>query len=358
MRIINGIIALLITALFITGCGEKEQVEKEPLVRPVKTFTIGGEAGTQRRQFPGKVRASNRVDLSFQVSGQIVELPIKEGQEVEQGDLICKLNDKDFRSNVKAAEASFTKSKANLDRANELIKKDFISRRDYDQIVAQHDIDKSELQKARKALKDTTLIAPFSGVIAKQLVQNFQDIRAKQAVVSFQDPSNLEIVVNIPERLVAARKSDGVTNIYARFDAVPEQQFALQIKEYATQADEKTQTFEYVLSMPQPEGINILPGMTATVHAEKKLADVETQQFGIVIPYAAVFADDSGNSHVWLVDQKTNKVSKRKITTSVLTGTSDVRVTTGLQAGDMIAVTAVNTLREGMEIRPVDKVSF
>ena len=191
---------LLFVSLLIGGCGEKEQATTKPLVRPVKTIILGGDDASIRRQFPGKVRASDRVDLSFQVAGQIIELPIKEGQKMDKGDLIGRLNDKDFRSNVNAAEARFTKSKSNLVRANELIKGNFISKLDYDRIKAQYGVNQSELQKARKALKDTTLIAPFTGVIAKQLVQNFQDIRAKQVIVSFQDPSNLEIVVNVPER--------------------------------------------------------------------------------------------------------------------------------------------------------------
>ena len=348
---------ILITML-ISGCGEKESATTKPLVRPVKTILLGGDAGTTRRQFPGKVRASNRVDLSFQVSGQIIELPIKEGQKMNKGDLIGRLNDKDFRSNVKADEANFSKSKANLVRANELIKKDFISKLDYERIKAQYGVNQSKLQKSRKALSDTTLVAPFSGVIAKQLVQNFQDISAKQAIVSFQDPSSLEIVVDVPERLVAGKKDEGVVKLFAKFDAVPDQQFELQIKEFAIEADEKTQTFEYVLAMPQPEGANILPGMTATVHVEKQLAAESSQSSGIVIPYAAVFSDDAGVSHVWVVDQNNNTVRKQKVVTSELTGSKDIRISDGLNPGDMIAVTAVNTLREGMEIRPVEKVTF
>lgn len=347
---------ILITML-ISGCGEKESATTKPLVRPVKTMVLGGEAATVRRQFPGKVRASNRVDLSFQVSGQIIELPIKEGQKMNKGDLIGRLNEKDYRSNLRAAEANFSKSKANLERANELIIKNFISKLDYDRIKAQYGVNQSELQKARKALNDTSLVAPFGGVIAKQLVQNFQDIRAKQAIVSFQDPSSLEIVVDVPERLVAKGKDEGVTTLFAKFDAVPNQQYELQIKEFATEADEKTQTFEYVLGLAQPDDANILPGMTATVHAEKQLAAESTQSSGIVIPYAAVFSDDAGVSHVWVVDQN-NTVHKRKVVTGELTGTGDIRISSGLQPGEMIAVTAVNTLREGMEIRPVEKVTF
>ncbi len=355
-RLVSGF--ALMTALATQGCDKQEDAPSKPLVRPVKVMILKGGESIARRQFPGKVRASDRVDLSFQVPGQIVELPIKEGQKMNKGDLIGRLNDKDYRSTVSASQANFTKSKANLERANELIKKNYISELDYDRIKAQYGVNKSELQKARKALKDTKLIAPFSGVIAKQYVQNFQDIQAKEAVVSFQDPSSLEIVVNVPERLVAGSKGKGVLEIYAMFEAAPDNKYELQIKEFSTEADEKTQTFEYVLGMPQPDSANILPGMTATVFVERQLSDEDSQQRGIIIPYVAVFSDDNGEAHVWVVDQSSNKVKKRKVITGELTGSGDIRISSGLQPGEIIAITAVNTLREGVEVRPIEKVAF
>ena len=63
----------------------------------VKVFTVGEVAGT-RRGFPGRVRAAERTELSFRVRGRIVELPVRQGDEIQRGDVIGRLDDRDFRS--------------------------------------------------------------------------------------------------------------------------------------------------------------------------------------------------------------------------------------------------------------------
>ncbi len=104
--------------------------------------------------------------------------------------------------------------------------------------------------------------------------------------------------------------------------------------------------------MPQPEGINILPGMTANVVVIRS-AGVDRNDF-IIIPTAAVFAGEAGASHVWVFNAETREVQRRKITTGGLTGTESIRVTVGLKAGETIAVAGVTRLREGMKVRPMD----
>ena len=114
-------------------------------------------------------------------------------------------------------------------------------------------------------MTDSQLIAPFSGVISKRYVENFTDVLAKQDIVGLQDNSSLEIIVDAPERLVMRARGDiRKLDMKARFDAVPGRSFELEVKEFATEADPVTQSFQYVFVMPKPEGINILPGMTAT----------------------------------------------------------------------------------------------
>jgi len=102
----------------------------------------------------------------------------------------------------------------------------------------------------------------------------------------------------------------------------------------------------------------ILPGMTAMVWAESAEAGSEAAADTFVIPAVALFADEDGKSQVWVVDTQTNTVQKRSVETGDLEGTEGVRVTSGLKAGEMLAVSAVSRLREGMAIVPIDKVEF
>jgi Multidrug resistance efflux pump len=118
------------------------------------------------------VRAAQRSDLSFQVSGKIIEFSVKEGQKVSQGDVLGKLDDSDYLSNLNAARAERDKNKANFDRAEELIVDNFISRSDYDKIKASLDVSVSNLERTEKAYDDTKMNRAFYR-------RDRQDFRAK-----------------------------------------------------------------------------------------------------------------------------------------------------------------------------------
>jgi multidrug efflux pump subunit AcrA (membrane-fusion protein) len=120
------------------------------------------------------------------------------------------------------------------------------------------------------------------------------------------------------------------------------------MSELAAQADPRTQTYQATLIMPQPEGVNILPGMTALVSAR---VDAELDDAPVVVPAVAVAGDDSGSAHVWVLDQDAMTVHKRDVTTGNLVGTDRIRIVNGLGDGEMIAVSAVSRLREGMAVR-------
>jgi len=354
--------ALLISgaALLLGACTEEQVPQRESVVRPVKVIQLQAVARAGKRQYPGKVRAAQRADLSFEVAGKLTELPVKEGQVVARGDVIAILDDRDLSSNLKSAMAENENAMANFRRASKLVKAGHISKIDYDKLRAQRDVAAANLAKAKKAVEDTRLSAPFNGRIAIRYVENFQDVQAKEPIVSVQDISALEIVINVPENraIRAARPGANPPKLHATFDAIAGREFELALKEFSTEADPTTQTFEAVLSMPQPEGLSILPGMTTMVWVEQSASATDDAVAGFTIPAVALFADEAGMPHVWVVDTTANTVTRRKVQTAELTGSADIRVTAGLQAGETLAVSGVTRLREGMEIRPVDKVAF
>jgi len=318
----------------------------------VKVITLSGPETSAERSFPGRVRASERVDLSFEVAGRIIELPATQGNQVEKGTLLARLDPRDFESELKAAQADFDKAQANFERVAKLLEKDFISKAEYDEFKATRDIAAARLATARKGVEDTELRAPFDGLVAKRFVENFTDVRAKEPIVSLQDVSTVEVVVNVPERIVAMQERGSTVNIVARFDALPGKTFPLTIKEFATEADPKTGAYEYVTVMKKPEGVNILPGMTATVIASRPdYRAGEGTRF--IVPVQAVFADITATPHVWIVDEA-NRVHRRAVVTGQLTGMEGIAVLDGLAVGDVLAVSSVVRLQEGMTIAPVE----
>ncbi len=359
--------AVVAAMLILNGCQEQQTSETEQLVRPVKLLTVGGMLTDQTQKMPGTVRASDRVDLAFQVSGPLIELPVKEGQRVKKGDLLARIDPRDFETNLRNAMGTLAKAKAKL--AYDIVEyKRYVTVKEKepgavsDSMVslkrAAENVSRAELQSAEagvQAAKDqllyTSLRSPFSGVIAKKHVDNYQEVQAKQTVISLQNTTNIEVLVDIPELLVAPIRRTK-PRVSAEFASAPGRLFELSMKEFAAQADPLTQTYQVVFVMPAPSGVRILPGMTATVIFD--LSEAVMADAVISIPAVAVFADNEGKSGVWVVDAKTMKVQRRPVTTGELSGSDNILIKAGLNQGETIAVSGVSTLREGQTVRAFD----
>ncbi len=102
--------------------------------------------------------------------------------------------------------------------------------------------------------------------------------------------------------------------------------------------------------MDQPEDIKILPGMAGKATRAPAIPDMK-KQADIVIPETAVFSpDDSDTSFVWVIDDQTKTISKRKVTVDELLD-SGIAITDGLKPGEWIATAGVHYLQEGQQVR-------
>lgn len=90
-------VVLILSSLLLAACGGADDgLPEEASVRPVKTFVVEGGAGGLQRRFPANVYASKRAELSFRVPGRVVELKVKEGDPVETGSVLARLDDADY----------------------------------------------------------------------------------------------------------------------------------------------------------------------------------------------------------------------------------------------------------------------
>ena len=345
--------AIVLTTLLVSSCGDKAPPEdKSAVVKPVKTLVLGASSSGTRHSFPGKVKASQQVDLAFEVAGRIIDLPVKKGQAVKKGELLARLDPADFENTLVKRKAQYENTQVNLRRAERLLAGGAVSQAEHDKRKTMFESAEADLKIAEKAVKDTHLKAPFSGLVAKKFVDNYQNVQAKENILSLQDVSHIEIVVNVPEGIMAVAKQGNVKQTLAAFEAIPGRSFQVKMKEFGTEADRQTQTFPVTLTMPAPEDVNILPGMTATITAELKTEDsAKTGQFAV--PASAVFADEKGNPHVWVIDRDSMTPGKRAVKTGSLTG-DNILVLEGLKPGEMIITAGVDFIRENMKVRTLD----
>ena len=347
---IKSFISVAMLAMALQGCGEKKTEElPQQIIRPVKTIVVT-ENEAFIRTYPGKVEGAESVNISFRVSGPLLQLPAKEGDQVKAGDLLAKMDSRDYDIALTQAKAEFNKADADYQRYKKLYEKDAVALADLDLYRSKRDVAKAKVEDAESAVKDTELRAPFDGQIGRIYVDNFQEVHAKQDILSIYDSKNIEIVIDLPENVVANYKEGAKASLTARFDSAPDRDFDLRVKEFSPQADPTTQTYRATLMMPLPKDINIWPGMTASVELK-----VDTQNFrekmNVTIPSTAVFPGDSGESFVWVVEPNQLIVNKRQIQVGAVTGMASIEVLEGLKAGERVVTAGIKQLKEGMRVK-------
>jgi len=349
------LVVVACTAL-LAGCQRQEE-ERAPVVRPVRIVTIGESGMGRSLAYSGQIRAGETAELGFEVAGRIIELPVIEGQQVSEGDMLARLDPADFQSQLDQADANYRQAQTTFERYKEIVERGAVSRQELDVRQRNYEVAQAELATARKALSDTRLVAPFSGQIGRRLVDNFVNVQAKEGVVILQDLTKLEVVISIPEQDWARAKTNltkeertALVRPVVSLSMIPDREFPARIKEVATVADPVTRTFEVVAVMDNPSDVTILPGMTAsiiiTVPEGGTSAGADT---AFSIPANAVLADEQGNSTVWKVDPTTMTVSRANIQLGDMSG-DQVRVLSGLNPGDRIATSGVHNLRDGMQV--------
>ena len=127
--------ALTVT-LIVTSCGQKKG-EDIPLVRPVKTATVSSQS-VILKDFSGMVEAVEYVKLAFRVSGQIIDLPVVEGQRVRKGQLIAAIDPWDISLQYAADKAAYETAAAQVERNKRLLGRQAISLQEYEISVANY----------------------------------------------------------------------------------------------------------------------------------------------------------------------------------------------------------------------------
>jgi len=347
--------AIVLLSFFIfAGCSKDEKVEEVEVIRPVKIMTVQANAASPHRNLPGKVRAAKRSELSFKVSGPLVELPVEEGRRVKKGDLIAQIQKRDFQTALNEAKARNLEAEKQFHRYKELYAKKQVSQADYDSYRAARDITRAQLEDAKNRLKDTSLKAPFNGIISKRFVENYQKVQAKESIVNLQDITRIEILVDVPELLMAALKENSKPAISATFESIPGKEYPLDVKEFSTQADPATQTYQIVLIMDQPAEAEILSGMTAMVSSQM-IQGEDTIPSAILIPAIAVMAGSGDKTFVWILEEDRKTVRKLQVSVGRLVGSKNITVTDGLKGGETIIVAGLTQLEDGMQVRPWEK---
>jgi membrane fusion protein, multidrug efflux system len=236
------------------------------------------------------------------------------------------------------AETAFRVAQEDQKAASQSVEKGSIARKeDIDAQEAQVTTIEGRLAETNLQLRDSTLRAPYDGVVAQRFVEENQTIIANKPVVTFQNVDEIDIVADVPEAAMAADiRSAAIARMVAEFSTAPGQQFPVRIKEVAQVADPTTQTFQVRVAMRAPRNVLVLPGMTATATATYRRPGAPGRR--ILVPISAVYKQDTGDQVAWVIGP-------------CAAAGGQIEIVDGLRPGDRIVVAGAPFLSEGMKVR-------
>ncbi|UCD73785.1 MAG: efflux RND transporter periplasmic adaptor subunit [Phycisphaerales bacterium] len=321
------------------------------------------------RSFPGLASASTEVNLSFRVGGPLISRPVNVGDEVRAGDLVARIDPRDFevrldlvRGHLERAKAARDYAQTEYDRIARIMEQDpgATSEVALDTAERQLNVAKADIRSieasvtaAEDQLRYTELVAPFDGRVVATYVENFEDVLPKQAIVRIVDRKRIDFKISVPEGLIGY--APYVEEIAVRFDAFEGREFPAAVKEIGEEATQATRTYPVTLIMEQPEDVEILAGMAGDARITSRPPELESA--GISIPATAVFSDgSSSDTFVWVCDESTGILERRKVDAKHFSE-AGLRVQSGLSAGEWIVVAGVYSAREGQRVRILDVVT-
>ncbi|WP_133492643.1 efflux RND transporter periplasmic adaptor subunit [Alcanivorax sp. 24] len=365
---------LFFFALALTACGnDAPQQQGAGGAAQVGFITVKSEPYTVVNELPGRTTPYEVAEIRPQVSGIIKERLFDEGAEVEAGQVLYRIDDRQFKAALASAQADLASARSTLEsnqllaeRYKKLVEANAVSRQEYDNAQASLATNKARIAAAQAAVETARLNldyasvkAPISGRIGRSSVTAGALVTANQsqalATIRQLDPIYVDLTQSARElrQLRVAMESGQLEQVgedKARVTLVLEdgteydQNGTLQFSEYAV--DESTGSITLRALFPNPEG-DLLPGL----FVRAKLPQGQRDN-AILVPQKAVTRDPQGTASALVIGDN-NTVEKRQVETVRTVGNRWL-IGEGLAAGDKLIVDGLQKIGPGMPVEGVD----
>ncbi|PKQ65024.1 hypothetical protein BZG02_04090 [Labilibaculum filiforme] len=331
--------------LIFVGC--KEKAKEEVRVRSVKVLQTSIEATNSNKiVVPASIHEKRETKLAFRVNGPLVKLNDIIGDYVSEGQVIAKIDPRDYKIALEKSSATFKLAEAEYKRYKRLLEKESVAASTYDLMESNYTAAKTAYESAKNALEDTDLKAPFSGYISDVFVNNFEEVNPGQPIISFIDLSKFEVKAWISLKDLA-KVTDSTQ--YACLVEVGNKKIRVPgtLKEIGHKTSMSKQSYPISILIDAPKNIKLRAGMTTHMEIIKK----ETSSVGsLQIPITCVYNKEN-KTFVWLFNESTNTVSAKEVLSGKVVANDMIEIKRGLKGGENIVSTGVNYLFEGQKVK-------
>ena len=291
----------------------------------------------------GTIIANEQVELSSEISGKITKIYLEEGQNVENGELLIKINDSELQAQRERVGYQLKLAKTEEARQRKLLEKGGISQSEYDASFNRLNVLKAEQKLINAQIDKTEIRAPFSGRIGLKYVSDGSYITPSTQIASLLDINPVKIDFSIPERYYSSIKRGNTVNFSVQGNNT---NFTGKIYAIEPKIDQDTRNLQIRAISPN-EKYELLPGAFADM--ELVLDNIEN---ALLIPTISLIPQIDGN-HVFVF--KDGLVKKQNVRVGVRKERY-IQVTDGLQVGDTVLTTGLLQVKPGMEVT-IDKIT-
>jgi membrane fusion protein (multidrug efflux system) len=335
----------------LSGCKPSSAERAQQTAPPVPVKVASPRRGLITRfvTLPGDVKAYQQATLYAKVAGYLKTITVDKGDQVKEGALLAEIEVPEllaerarYRAEVQAASLDYKRLSESQKNAPDLVVPQAV-----DDAEAKMDIAKANLERTETLLNYARIVAPFSGVVTRRLVDPGAFIPAatsgstaqNAAIVTLTDFNRVRLQVAVPE----VESSLIATGQPVRFtvEALPGQTFEGTVTRYSYALDEASKTMLAEIELPNPKLV-LRPGMYASVKI-----GVESRQDVMLVPTDALVQEKAGASVFVLADNKARK-------TPVKTGFNDgqnVEVLSGLKPDQPVILAGKQPLSDAQPVR-------
>ncbi|ETR74266.1 MAG: RND family efflux transporter MFP subunit [Candidatus Magnetoglobus multicellularis str. Araruama] len=239
--------------------------EERPKINVI-TLRLRPEPIQDRINFPGIVKAWVRLDVLSEVQGRITQLSVKEGDTVRKGQLLAKIDARDYKNALLSIKASYKAALSSVNRLKELHQKQLATQSQLDEAVSRMDSLKANMDTASLNLERCAIRAPISGIINLRYVEKGQYINMADQILEVIQFDRVKIAVGIPESDVDAVR--GLDRFRVTIDAL-DKTFTARKYFLSKTADESARLYNLEMIVDN-SGYEILPDMFARVEIIKR----------------------------------------------------------------------------------------
>lgn len=309
-----------------------------PPPAPVKVEIAAPVALDHREQAVGVVATTDSVEVRAETSGRVEGVGFTDGQTVRAGQVLVRLRDVDAQAGLLDARGRARLSGLALERARALLARGDVAQAEVDRAEADDALARAAVARAEEALRRTTVVAPFDGVVGRRNVSVGQTVDPSQALTRIESLAQLAVDVSLPESALATVALDQVATV--EIDAlgirVPARvaYVAPRVRD-----DSRTVDVRVALSGTEPR---VRPGMSARVEIVTR-----TVSDAILVPTQALVPGAAGMS-VWVAGPD-DTVHLAPVQTGERQP-DRIELVSGVAAGDRVVVEGLARLRPGAKV--------